>query len=60
VVIDISELSSPIAVTEALEKLGVLIVPFGNNGVRCVTHLGISDEDIERTAEAFREVVNKS
>ncbi len=53
VVIDVSELAFPIAVTDALAKLGVLIVPFGNSGVRCVTHLGIDDYDVERTAEAF-------
>ncbi|MCP4229363.1 MAG: aminotransferase class I/II-fold pyridoxal phosphate-dependent enzyme [bacterium] len=56
VVIDVSELVSPIAVTDALAKLGILIVPFGNTGVRCVTHLGIDDEDIERAATAFAEV----
>lgn len=33
---------------------------FGDSGVRCVTHLGIDDEDIERTVEAFGEVINKS
>jgi threonine aldolase len=30
-----------------LEKNGVQIVPFGANQVRAVTHLNISDEDIE-------------
>lgn len=58
VVIDVSGSAPPIAVTEALEKLGVLIVPFGNTGVRCVTHLGISNEDIDRTAQAFEEVMS--
>lgn len=57
VVVDASELAPPIVITDALGKLGILIVPFGNTGVRCVTHLGISGEDVERTALAFTEVV---
>jgi threonine aldolase len=47
-------------VTELIEKLKkeeILVVPFGKNQIRFVTHLDINDKDIEFTIDAFKRVV---
>jgi threonine aldolase len=40
----------------ALEKQGVLVVPFGRTTIRAVTHLDIDDEDIETAVSVFDKV----
>ena len=42
------------AFLNALSDEGVLMIPFGPEAVRAVTHYGIEAEDIERTIEATR------
>ena len=43
----------PETLSAALEKLGVLVLPFGPS-VRLVTHRGIGDNAVEETLHAFR------
>lgn len=40
-----------------LEKLGVLVIPFGRTTIRAVTHLDIDDEDVDRAISAFDRVI---
>jgi len=57
VVFDVSE--SGFSVAEVLAKLktkGILIVPFGRNLARAVTHLDVSREDIEAAIGAIHEL----
>ncbi len=44
-------------VQEALEQNGVAMFAIGPRRLRAVTHLGITESDIRRTAEAFRKVI---
>jgi threonine aldolase len=44
---------------EELERIGVLVVPFGPSTLRAVTHLDIGDEDLTRAIEAFRDVAGR-
>jgi len=51
------------AVAKFLEKTaakGALFVPFGQNQVRAVTHLDISDEDIARAIEIIADVISNN
>lgn len=41
-------------VVDALKKNGVLVVPFGPDRIRAVTHLWITDGDIDRAIQAFQ------
>ncbi len=43
-------------VVDALKKNGVLVVPFGPDRIRAVTHLWITDGDIDRAIQAFQRV----
>ncbi|HFE53300.1 MAG TPA: low-specificity L-threonine aldolase [Bacteroidetes bacterium] len=43
-------------VVDALKKNGVLVVPFGPDRIRAVTHLWITDRDIDRAIQAFQRV----
>ncbi|HEY9754237.1 MAG TPA: low-specificity L-threonine aldolase [Oculatellaceae cyanobacterium] len=43
--------------TEKLKESGVLMLPFGPNSVRAVTHYGITKEDINYTLDSFRAVL---
>lgn len=57
VVIDIKE--SGMEAGEVLEKLkekNVLVVPFGKNKIRCVTHLDVNGDDIYQAIEVFKQV----
>jgi len=57
VVVDISE--SGFSVTEVLDKMkarGILLVPFGHTLIRAVTHLDVSQEDIETTIQTIHEL----
>ena len=44
------------AVTEALKAKGVLISGMGPGVLRLVTHLDLTDEDVERAVEALSSV----
>ena len=39
---------------------GLLLVPFGHNQVRAVTHLDINDEDISKAVEIISEVISSN
>ncbi len=41
---------------EGLKKEGVLVVPFGHQRIRAVTHLDVSLKDIRKAVEIFRRV----
>jgi threonine aldolase len=43
--------------TEKLKESGVLMLPFGPNSVRAVTHYGIATEDISYALDAFKAVL---
>lgn len=43
-------------VVAALKEKGVLVVPFGRNRIRCVTHLDVTRDDIAEAIRVFREV----
>jgi threonine aldolase len=47
----------PETLSAALEKLGVLVLPFGPS-VRLVTHREIDDNAVEETLHAFRSARN--
>lgn len=57
VIFDISRtgMKVPFAVEE-LKKQGVLVVPFGGNTIRAVTHLDVTRRDLERALDAFRKM----
>jgi len=44
----------------ALAEQGVLLVPFGDNRLRAVLHLGIDDVGVERALQVFGSVLNPS
>ena len=41
-------------------ETGLLLVPFGHNQVRAVTHLDINDEDISKAVEIISEVISSN
>ncbi len=47
----------PVALSAALERDGVLILPGGSRRLRAVTHLDVSDEGIDRAIEALARAV---
>jgi threonine aldolase len=47
-------------VTEAMKREGVLIHAFGKTQIRLVTHLDVSNEDVERALKAFKRVLGKN
>jgi threonine aldolase len=47
-------------VTEAMKREGVLIHPFGKMHIRLVTHLDVSNEDIDRALQAFEKVLGRT
>jgi threonine aldolase len=47
----------PAALSAALERDGVLILPGGSRRLRAVTHLDVSDEGIDRAIEALARAV---
>ena len=50
---------SPQEWIEDLERVGVLVVPFGPSALRAVTHLDITDEDLPRALAGFAEVAGR-
>ena len=46
-------------VTEAMKREGVLIHAFGKMHIRLVTHLDVSNEDIDRALQAFERVLGR-
>jgi threonine aldolase len=46
-------------VAEAMKKEGVLIHAFGRTQIRLVTHLDVSNEDIEKALKAFEKALGK-
>jgi threonine aldolase len=58
VVIDLSKRNTdPNAVLSALQERGVLLVGFGENRIRAVTHRDVGDEDIEVAIKELRDVL---
>jgi threonine aldolase len=47
-------------VTEAMKREGVLIHAFGKTHIRLVTHLDVSNEDIDRGLQAFEKVLGRT
>jgi len=57
VIFDISKTRyAPPQAVEALKEEGVLVVPFGKTLLRAVTHLNISEKDIEKAIMVFRKI----
>jgi len=59
VIFDIQD--TGLAVPEVLDSLrtkGLLVVPFGPTVLRAVTHLDVTDNDIEAALKIFRDVLN--
>jgi threonine aldolase len=48
--------STPAEVTGFLVEKGVVVLPFGPNNIRLVTHRDISDENVDDVVAAFRDV----
>jgi threonine aldolase len=48
---------TPAEVLDGLASLGVRVLPRAGGRFRAVTHYWIGDGDVERTVEAFRQVV---
>lgn len=48
------------SVLNVLKKHGILAVPFGSNEIRLVTHLDISDDQIEETIVKFKTISNQN
>ena len=46
-------------VTEAMKREGVLTHAFDKTHIRLVTHLDVSDEDIDRALQAFEKVLGR-
>ena len=44
-------------VVEELEKRGILVLPVQDSLIRAITHLDVSEEDIENTISAFQEML---
>ena len=60
VVIDITETKKSVAqLLKDLKEKGVLLVPFGENRIRGVTHLDVKREDILEAVEKFKYVLQK-
>ncbi len=45
---------SPAQWVETLKQRGVLAIPFGKQQVRMVTHLGVTDKEIDQVIEVMR------
>jgi threonine aldolase len=57
VIFDVSQSQkTPAQVAEAMKAKGVLIHAFGKTQIRLVTHIDISDDDIEKAMKAFKVV----
>jgi threonine aldolase len=57
VIFDVSQSKkTPVQVAEAMRAKGVLIHAFGKTQIRLVTHIDISNDDIEKALEAFKQV----
>ena len=54
VVFHIKQQYTNLAFIERLEKVGVKCIPFGPSRVRMVTHLDISDSDVEQVCEKLK------
>jgi threonine aldolase len=48
---------TPSQIAEAMKNMGVLIHALNRNQIRLVTHLDISDTDVERALKAFKKVL---
>lgn len=46
-------------IAEAMKQHGVLIHPFGKTQIRLVTHLDVSEEDVEVSLKAFKKVLGQ-
>ncbi len=47
-------------VAEAMKKEGILIHPIGERKIRLVTHLDVSQEDIEKALKAFEKIFGRN
>ena len=57
VIFDVSlSKKTPTQVAEVMRAKGVLIHAFGKTQIRLVTHIDVSDDDIEKAMEAFKQV----
>jgi len=60
VVIDISETKKTVEqFLKDLKEKGVLLVPFGKNKIRAVTHLDVNRNQILEAVEKFKEILQK-
>jgi threonine aldolase len=58
VIFDIAEMGITAAqMRDEMKKEGVLIHPFGKTLIRLVTHLDVSQDDIETALKAFKKVL---
>ena len=53
------EKRKPVDIVVEMGKRGILMLPFGETKIRCVTHLDVTADDIEETVGAFRAVFGK-
>ena len=51
---------SPAAFSVALEAKGVLMIPFVEGTVRAVTHVDVTEEDVQTALEKVRELLKKT
>ncbi len=60
VIFDVTETGkTSLEIAEALKSWGILIHPFGKTQIRLVTHLDVTEEDIEVALKAFEKVVER-
>ena len=60
VVIDITETKKSVEqFLKALKEKGILLVPFGKNKIRAVTHLDVKRDQILEAIEKFKEILQK-
>ncbi len=49
----------PLSLTQMLKEKKILVLPFGHNVLRLVTHKDISDDDVNQVISTFKEVAIK-
>jgi len=60
VIFDVSaSLMTPLDIVTKMGERSILMLPFGETRIRCVIHLGVSEQDISETISAFLEVFKK-
>ena len=56
-IFDLESEADKIATLQELEKEGILAVSFGNARIRIVTHLDITDQDVDKACTTLKKVM---